>query len=127
MNFTMSSKYAIVSNRSFCIASSISRAKPSAVLFTFFTTCCLRAGKLETASKLSHKQRPRARRSSNVVVRIDVKSDAERPATPSPPKVPKNASRISCSNSFEAAVGLKSPIACELCTYFLPSNLLASA
>lgn len=35
-------------------------------------------------------QRPRARRSSNVVVRIDVRSDADRPATPSPPKVPKN-------------------------------------
>lgn len=35
-------------------------------------------------------QRPRARRSSNVVGRTDVRSDADKPAAPRPPKVPKN-------------------------------------
>lgn len=35
-------------------------------------------------------QRPRARRSSIVVGSTDVRSDADRPAAPNPPKVPKN-------------------------------------
>ena len=34
--------------------------------------------------------RPRARRSSKVVGNIDVRSEADKPAAPSPPKVPKN-------------------------------------
>ena len=36
------------------------------------------------------KHRPRARRSSKVVGNIDVRSEADKPAAPSPPKVPKN-------------------------------------
>ena len=36
------------------------------------------------------KHRPRARRSSKVVGSIDVRSEADKPAAPSPPKVPKN-------------------------------------
>lgn len=35
-------------------------------------------------------QRPRARRSSKVVGSTDVRSEADKPAAPSPPKVPKN-------------------------------------
>lgn len=35
-------------------------------------------------------QRPRARRSSNVVGSTEVRSDAESPAAPSPPTVTKN-------------------------------------
>lgn len=35
-------------------------------------------------------QRPRARRSSNVVGSTDVRSDADSPAAPSPPTVTKN-------------------------------------
>jgi hypothetical protein len=35
-------------------------------------------------------QRPRARRSSKVVGSTDVRSEADKPAAPNPPKVPKN-------------------------------------
>lgn len=35
-------------------------------------------------------QRPRARRSSVVVGSTEVRSEADNPAAPSPPKVPKN-------------------------------------
>jgi len=35
-------------------------------------------------------QRPIARRSSEVVGNTDVRRDADKPAAPSPPKVPKN-------------------------------------
>lgn len=35
-------------------------------------------------------QRPRARRSSKVLGKTDVRSEADKPAAPRPPKVPKN-------------------------------------
>lgn len=50
-------------------------------------------------------QRPRARRSSKVVGNTDVRSEADKPAAPSPPKVPKNwHQRENISNRVEFTI-----------------------